>query len=195
MDANQRDQKQGARTATCLFHPNARQRNDGKSIWSEGKGRRTYARAHPRADACTLRSTCFWKSNVAFMLFGFILSWGFYQHPLRHSFCSFLPTNKVGGRLLTRINNSRIFFLLQLVMKGSLCSHSRSSSPPRVPTERAERAHHVLFVVPVTPQMSQGKTASIPTRLFPPDFWNSRAGSRGSSSGEPGESAASLPSW
>lgn len=130
MDANQRDQKQGARTATCLFHPNARQRNDGKSIWSEGKGRRTYARAHPRADACTLRSTCFWKSNVAFMLFGFILSLGFYQHPLRHSLCSFLPPNKVGGRLLTRINNSRIFFLLQLVMKGSLRSHSRSSSPP-----------------------------------------------------------------
>lgn len=69
-----------------------------------------------------------------------------------------------------------------------------SPPPHRVPTERAERyAHHVLFVVPVTPQMSQGKTASIPTRLSPPDFWNSRAGSTGSGSGEPGESAASLP--
>lgn len=39
----------------------------------------------------------------------FILSLGFYQHPLRNSFCSFLPPNKVGGRILTRINNSRIF--------------------------------------------------------------------------------------
>lgn len=48
---------------------------------------------------------------------------------------------------------------------------------PRVPTERAERcAHHVLSVVPVTPQMSQGKTASIPAWLFPPDLSKSRAG-------------------
>lgn len=70
--------------------------------------------------------------------------------------------------------------------------------PPLFP-QRAERcAHHVLFMVPVTPQMSQGKTASIPAWLFPPDFsnaaGNSRAGSRDSSYGEPGESAASLPS-
>lgn len=79
--------------------------------------------------------------------------------------------------------------------EGELMFQFQKLFPPRVPSERAERyAHHVLFVVPVTPQMSQGKTASIPAWLFPLDFSNSGAGSRGSSYRELGESAASLPS-
>lgn len=74
MDANQRDQKQGARITTCLFHPNARQRMT-ENPFDLRKGRRTYARAHPRADACILRSTCVWKSNVVFMLFCLFYLW------------------------------------------------------------------------------------------------------------------------
>lgn len=99
------------------------------------------------------------------------------------------------------LHSSRIC-LLWLVMKLSLCSDSRRPFPSYSHREsqwRAERyTHHVLFVVPVTSQMSPGKTASIPTWLFPSDFsngvWNSRA-SIENSFREPGESAASVPLW
>lgn len=81
------------------------------------------------------------------------------------------------------LHNSRIF-LLQLVMKVSLCSESRRSFSPYSQREsqwRAERyTHHVLFVVPVTSQMSSGKTASIPAWLFPSDFSNGVGNSRAS---------------
>lgn len=39
-------------------------------------------------------------------------------------------------------------------------------------------ARHVLFALPVTSQMSPGKTASIPARLFPSDFSNGVGNSR-----------------
>lgn len=39
-------------------------------------------------------------------------------------------------------------------------------------------ARHVLFALPVTFQMSPGKTASIPARLFPSDFSNGVGNSR-----------------
>lgn len=74
MDANQRDQKQGACRTTCLFHPNACHRIT-ENQFDLRKGRRTYARAHPKADACRLRSACFWKLNAMFMLFCVIYLW------------------------------------------------------------------------------------------------------------------------
>lgn len=51
------------------------------------------------------------------------------------------------------------------------------------PVERAcgglsVNPHHVLFVVPVTSQMSPGKTASIPAWLSPSDFSNGVRNSR-----------------
>lgn len=83
--------------------------------------------------------------------------------------------------------------------EGELLFRFQKHFPPLFPQRAESYAHHVLSMVPVTPQMSQGKTARIPAGLFPPDFWdaagNSKAGSRDSSYGEPGESAASLPSW
>lgn len=96
------------------------------------------------------------------------------------------------------LKNNRIF-LPRLVMKVSLCSDSRRSSAysQREGLWRAEDyTHHVLFVVLVTSQMSPGKTASIPSWLFPSDFSNGAGNNRVSienSFTEPGESAASLP--
>lgn len=97
------------------------------------------------------------------------------------------------------LKNSRIF-LPRLVMKVSLCSESRRSSPAYSQREGLWRAedytHHVLFVVLVTSQMSPGKTASIPSWLFPSDFSNGAGNNRVSIENtftEPGESAASLP--
>lgn len=75
MDANQREQKQGARRTTCLFHPNACHRMT-ENPFDLRKGRRTYARAHPKADACRQRSAaCFWKLNAMFMLFCVFYLW------------------------------------------------------------------------------------------------------------------------
>lgn len=106
------------------------------------------------------------------------------------------PIKLVGGYFLHKQQQG---FSPPVSDEGELMFPFQKHFPPLFP-QRAERcAHHVLFMVPVTPQMSQGKTASIPAWLFPPDFsnaaGNSRAGSRDSSYGEPGESAASLPSW
>lgn len=105
------------------------------------------------------------------------------------------PIKLVGGYFLHKQQQG---FSPPVSDEGELMFPFQKLFPPLFP-QRAERyAHHVLFMVPVTPQMSQGKTASIPAWLFPPDFsnaaGNSRAGSRDSSYGEPGESAASLPS-
>lgn len=75
MDANERDQRLGARIPTCLFHPNACQRMT-ENPFDLRKRRRTYTRARPKADACIVRSTCFWKSNVVFMLFCLFCLWG-----------------------------------------------------------------------------------------------------------------------
>ena len=100
-------------------------------------------------------------------------------------FFSYIPhlVSSVKAGVWMLYTYSRIF-LLQLVMKVSLCSDSRRSFSPYSHREsqwRAERyTHHVLFVVPVTSQMSPGKTASIPAWLLPSDFSNGVGNSRAS---------------
>lgn len=201
MDANERDQRLGARIPTCLFHPNACQRMT-ENPFDLRKRRRTYTiRARPKADACIVRSTCFWKSNVVFMLFCLFCLWGSVSIlPAFRFVLSSSQIKLVGGYFMHKQQQG---FSPPVSNEGELMFQFQKHTPPplpavapHVPTERDKRyAHHVLFVVPVTPQMSQGKTASIPAWLFPADFSNSRTSSRGNSYREPGESAASLLSW
>lgn len=90
-------------------------------------------------------------------------------------------------------------FLLHLVIKASFILSPKLFSPLSSYSHRREPGgelsaipHHVLFVVPVTSQMSPAKTARIPTWPSPSDCSNgggsSRAGGR-----EAERRAASLP--
>lgn len=81
------------------------------------------------------------------------------------------------------------FLLLQLVMKVNLYSDCRRSFSPHSQREKQWidelYIRHVLFVLPATSQMSEGKTASIPVWLSPSDISNGVGNSRAGRENQP----------
>lgn len=178
MDARPERPKGGARISTCLFHPNSRQRMT-ENPFNLRKGRRTYVRAHPKADACTLRSTWFWNSNMVFMLFCLFYLWVSISSILS-AICSALSSSQIklkGGYFAHKqqqgfsppVSNEGELMLQFQKLFPPPCSHrgSWTSCPPCVVCGTCY------------PSNESRKDSSYSRVDFPSRLFDSRADSRG----------------